>query len=170
METERKRAPTEVWSAVSRYTRSDANRTIGTAPGRCDTSRFGEDTVGRGVAPSRGTRPHSGGGWPTIDMEGPGRGPWNKTEEKTDNGGRSRRGGGRMLACWARRGEPACDFGPNSAGARGNKMAISLPCLRVVRLWQHQFESGVFKGARPACCERVISSHLSCARRVALFG
>ena len=39
-------------------------------------------------------------------MEGPGRGPWNKTEEKTDNGGRSRRGGGRMLAWVARN-----DFG-----------------------------------------------------------
>ena len=85
-------------------------------------------------------------------MEGPGRGPWNKTEEKTDNGGRSRRGGGRMLACWVgsfvAASRPACDLGPNSAAARGNKMAISLPCLRVVRLWQHQLESG-FKRRDP---------------------
>ena len=55
-----------------------------------------------------------------------------------------------MLACWVgsfvAASRPACDLGPNSAGARGNKMAISLPCLRIVRLWQHQFESGP-KGA-----------------------
>ena len=65
---------------------------------RCD-SRLAR--IPQGVAPSRGTQPHSDGGWPTIDMEGLGRGPWSKTEEKTVNGGRSRRG----RPCWARRGE-----------------------------------------------------------------
>ena len=58
---------------------------------RCD-SRLAR--IPQGVAPSRGTQPHSDGGWPTIDMEGLGRGPWSKTEEKTVNGGRSTGGGG----------------------------------------------------------------------------
>lgn len=46
MQTERKRAPTEVWLAVSRSTRSDANGTIGTAPAM--RQQISEDTSGRG--------------------------------------------------------------------------------------------------------------------------
>ena len=85
---------------------------------RCD-SRLAR--IPQGVAPSRGTQPHSDGGWPTIDMEGLGRGPWSKTEEKTVNGGRSTGGGGHAGLVAAN----ACDLGPNSAGARGSKMAFS---------------------------------------------